>query len=428
MMSSSRFVLLFGFSLVILHNRDLVAQCPSLCDTTNTFFGIESGVSISTGIANSFFGDSTGMKNNTGSQNSFFGGSSGANNLTGNRNSFFGNLSGYNTNTGGGNAFFGEATGYNNTSGAANSFFGTGTGYANKTGSFNCFYGWASGVSNTLGGINAFYGSYAGRNNTTGNQNSFFGANSGRYNISGTGNSFFGNGSGTFNSTGSENSFFGTDSGFNNSTGKSNSFFGEDAGSKNIRGYGNSFFGTSSGYNAQGSNNVCVGRSAGATLGGLSSGNIVIGHQAGTPNLDTLMNRLFIDNESSDTPLIYGEFDNDHIVINGTFEVTAGLSNPSSRAVKTNYSTVDASDVLDKIAVMDIQEWNYIAHPGQRHIGPFAAEFHSAFGLGKDDSSISTIDASGVALVAIQALQQENNELKKLILDLTERVNSLENE
>ena len=39
-----------------------------------------------------------------------------------------------------------------------------------------------------------------------------------------------------------------------------------------------------------------------------------------------------------------------------------------------------------------------------RHLGPTAQDFRAAFGLGEDDTTISTVDEQGVALAAIQGL------------------------
>ena len=41
------------------------------------------------------------------------------------------------------------------------------------------------------------------------------------------------------------------------------------------------------------------------------------------------------------------------------------------------------------------------------HIGPMAQDFHAAFGVGADDKHIATVDADGVALAAIQGLNQK---------------------
>ena len=45
-------------------------------------------------------------------------------------------------------------------------------------------------------------------------------------------------------------------------------------------------------------------------------------------------------------------------------------------------------------------------------MGPMAQDFYAAFGLGEDDTHISTVDADGVALAAIQGLYAENQALK----------------
>ena len=54
-----------------------------------------------------------------------------------------------------------------------------------------------------------------------------------------------------------------------------------------------------------------------------------------------------------------------------------------------------------------MQRWRYKEErSGSRHIGPMAQDFHVAFGLGDSERHISTVDADGVALAAIQGLHQ----------------------
>jgi hypothetical protein len=62
-----------------------------------------------------------------------------------------------------------------------------------------------------------------------------------------------------------------------------------------------------------------------------------------------------------------------------------------------------------------------------------AQDFYAAFGLGESETYISTVDADGVALAAIQALYQrsqaleaENVALRQQISDLEARVAGLE--
>ena len=156
---------------------------------------------------------------------------------------------------------------------------------------------------------------------------------------------------------------------------------------------------------------------------------MIIGNEAGptTANSD-VSNRLYIDideslsPEGNDDPLIYGEFDNDFVRINGTFEVTAGLTNPSSRTLKNQFISLDASTILSKLAALDIQQWTYIERPDEKHVGPVAEDFYEAFGLGQGDQNISTIDADGIMMLAIQALQKENEELKERLVKLEEKL------
>jgi hypothetical protein len=77
----------------------------------------------------------------------------------------------------------------------------------------------------------------------------------------------------------------------------------------------------------------------------------------------------------------------------------------SDRAAKENWVGVDGHQVLDRLVAMPIGWWNYKAQSADvRHIGPTAQDFRAAFGLGRGDATIATIDADGVALAAIQGL------------------------
>jgi hypothetical protein len=58
-----------------------------------------------------------------------------------------------------------------------------------------------------------------------------------------------------------------------------------------------------------------------------------------------------------------------------------------------------------------------------RHIGPTAESFYDTFGLGEGSHNISTIDADGVSLLAIQALFDEIQEKAKRI-ELLEKSNA----
>ena len=110
--------------------------------------------------------------------------------------------------------------------------------------------------------------------------------------------------------------------------------------------------------------------------------------------------------------------------------VTAGPVNPpSDRNVKQDFAVVDPIAVLEKVATLPIQSWAYQNSPDTRHIGPVAQDFHAAFQFnGEDDKHISTVDADGVALAAIQGLNQKlNRRLQEQATEIAELKRTLEN-
>jgi hypothetical protein len=127
---------------------------------------------------------------------------------------------------------------------------------------------------------------------------------------------------------------------------------------------------------------------------------------------------------------------------------TAGVSLPagsgswttlSDRNAKENFAEINPRQVLEKVAALPLATWNYKSQDASiRHMGPTAQDFRAAFGLGESETGIATIDADGVALTAIQGLNQkvesetaalraenlalmrELTELKKLFTQLTQ--------
>jgi hypothetical protein len=91
----------------------------------------------------------------------------------------------------------------------------------------------------------------------------------------------------------------------------------------------------------------------------------------------------------------------------------------SDRDRKENFREEDADAVLRRVASLPITSWNYKAQDAQvRHIGPMAQDFSAAFGLGSDDRTITTGDLTGVALLAIQALEARTADLAELRAEL----------
>lgn len=162
-----------------------------------------------------------------------------------------------------------------------------------------------------VGDSSIFIGANAGLNDFGGRLNTFVGNNAGMSNVGGLWNTFLGYNAGK-NSSASGNTFVGRAAGFN-SAGYSNLFLGNNTGRDNT-GFENTMVGAQSGFFSDGSGHVFLGAFAG--LG------------------ETGDNKLYIDNSNTSTPLIYGEFDNDLVRINGKLELTLAPSNPLDAATK----------------------------------------------------------------------------------------------
>ena len=113
--------------------------------------------------------------------------------------------------------------------------------------------------------------------------------------------------------------------------------------------------------------------------------------------------------------------------INGSGTSTAGVQVPtgsnawsalSDRNSKANFAPIDGRAVVEKLAQIPISTWNYKTQDAAiRHIGPMAQDFAAAFTVGEDNTHISTIDADGVSLAAIQGLYQ-------IVQDKDQRISS----
>jgi uncharacterized protein YPO0396 len=102
----------------------------------------------------------------------------------------------------------------------------------------------------------------------------------------------------------------------------------------------------------------------------------------------------------------------------------------SDRNVKGGFESVDTKAILEKVAGLSITRWHYTNDPPTPHLGAVAQDFHAAFAVGTDDKHIATVDADGVALAAIQGLNQkvdsENATLRAENAELKQRLERLE--
>lgn len=168
------------------------------------------------------------------------------------------------------------------------------------------------------------YGQSAG---TTGDRNSNFGNMAGAsVNNAGDDNTYIGYRAGRI-AFGDFNVSAGSYAAYYLQSGSRNSFLGATSGFYNASGSDNLFAGFASGYNNKQSRNVMIGDGAGSNNDGAR--NVFVGYYAGAN--ETGNDKLYIDNSSTSTPLVYGNFATKKIGINtnnlidqiGTVDISA---------------------------------------------------------------------------------------------------------
>jgi trimeric autotransporter adhesin len=181
-------------------------------------------------------------------------------------------------------------------------------------------------------------------------------------------------------------------------------------------------------------------------------GSVALGHRAGT-SADGRGSFVFGD-RSGDAIALQAEAPNQFLVraaggatVFSNPRLDAGVTlapggsswaSMSDVATREHFRDLDGGDVLAKLATMPIREWSHRAQDAAiRHVGPTAQDFHAAFGLGEDPLRISTVDAEGIALAAVKALEartrnqhqnlaRENAALKVQLTALMSRLEALE--
>jgi len=111
----------------------------------------------------------------------------------------------------------------------------------------------------------------------------------------------------------------------------------------------------------------------------------------------------------------------------GNLTIAGTLTQNSDRTTKTDIFGVRPDEVLAKVDSLPISTWRYKGDAADvHHLGPMAQDFAAAFGLGQDDRHIAPLDAAGVSLAAIQALNRKVTEKQAAIDDLARRNADLE--
>jgi trimeric autotransporter adhesin len=260
---------------------------------------------------------------------------------------------------------------------------------------------------------NTFCGTVAGAYNSSGYSNTFIGSSAGYSNTTGTNNTFLGRLAGSA-SNGYENIFIGHEAGYNSDSGE-NISIGHGAGFANTSGYGN----------------VCIGSGAGrANISGDS--NVFLGYSAGSSELGS--NKLYIDNcsikggppeYSCDYPLIYGEFDNRIVKINGALMMTAVLT-PSDIRLKKEIEPLKSS--LERVIKLQgvSYSWKADENPGRgfgpgRNIGLIAQDVEKVIPevVYTDGNGIKDLSYDKLAPVLVEAIKEQQKTIaeKSRIID-----------
>ena len=217
------------------------------------------------------------------------------------------------------------------------------------------FIGNSAGANDDLSGNqNTAVGNNALQSGTTGSQNTAVGRSALTTNVTGNNNTALGRNA-LFTSTGNGNTAVGSVNASALSTGNNNTTVGSFNLQNNADGTNNTVVGAyAMRFGTTGNNNTVLGRAAGINATG--SGNVFLGYESGAN--ETGDNKLYLENSNSATPLVYGEFDNDLLRVNGTLDINNAYQFPivdgtANQVLSTDgagavtWNTIDKTDLVD---------------------------------------------------------------------------------
>lgn len=244
------------------------------------------------------------------------------------------------------------------------------------------------------------------------------------------------------NTEGSFNTAVGAYALQNNGTGFNNTALGLWTLNRNNNGVGNTAIGWGALINTEnGGGNVAVGTHTGQYLANNSNNNTFLGDNSGTTETNSstsIFNATAVGSQAKVTESNAMSFGDSNVtkwafglnttdsgkVIqvgsnsgngNGAYLTAGGVwTDASSILFKTNFIDLDNDWIKRQIAKLKIRRWDY-KETDETHIGPTAEEFIDLFSVGieTDKQHLSTLDVAGVALKGVQAVIQENQELKE---------------
>ena len=287
----------------------------------------------------------------------------------------------------------------------------------------NPYFGGTVVVAGTLGVAGAITGSVdssfngvtVGRGSGSIASNTTVGSNALIFNTTGIGNTATGSYAGWQLTTGSYNTAIGYASAFQ-TTGSYNTTVGYTALYASAASSGNTAVGYTALNLTTGSNNTGIGNTAGAAIT-TGTGNVVIGCNDGT-TIATATNNIILADGSGNVRMRVtsaGDVGFGVVPTLGALQMASGAyvtaggtwTNASDVALKQSFAPVDSASILDAVTALNVDKWEYKAEPGVVHIGPTAQDFKALFGVGANDTSISTVDAIGVLLSAVKELAKK---------------------
>jgi len=325
------------------------------------------------------------------------------------------------------NYFIGHDVAPNIDGGLRNSVLGYNAGYSLVGGDDNIFIGnkagYMTGASISGGNENVFIGNEAGYNTTTPVRNVFIGHHAGYQNVIGQYNTYIGNAAGE------------------NGTGFYNTIIGGLAATTNDFGSSNVIIGYVAGRDMVSSNNIMIGRAAGYNNTAEEGYNIYIGTYAGE-GIEDQNYRLEIRNDRTKPPLLYGEFDNRRLAINGrttndyTFYVngtasgTSAWANTSDLRLKKDVQTI--SNALERVISLRGVNFKWkdeLQFEEGLQMGFIAQEAEEIIPevVRKNNDSYS-IQYAPITAILVEAVKEQQNQIDDLKLEnemLKEKLNEI---
>ena len=121
------------------------------------------------------------------------------------------------------------------------------------------------------------------------------------------------------------------------------------------------------------------------------------------------------------------------LVAASTFAQSPRFALPDSAAI-THYTPANHERMLFLFRTMPLGSWNYVWEDSTaRHYGPTAQEFCAAFGTDSLDmtgngTTFAPADVDGIAMIAIQALEDRTQFLRAALTDKDEEIKDVKSE